>query len=300
LDSRPGSRRVPQPRRAPADRAGLRRDPRLAPRAYRLRLAPRAAARRDAPPDGRGTPSQDETDGDPDQHFPRPRRRREGSGPSVEGRRHRRRRVGCVRARTRGRARVARARQRRAAAAHRVGIGPHANEDGRARRREHSRLHRRQAAARSGSLMATATSVPSQERLSISSDGETIQADLYGRLPATRVAILVHGQNWDASGWRGVAPLFAARGVPALAVNLRGYAGSTGKTNRYRPDKPWTPVADLRAAKGALRGRGVKEIALVGSSMGGSVVLASSFEGDVECVAAIYDPAAAVPDELSK
>jgi len=120
--------------------------------------------------------------------------------------------------------------------------------------------------------MATATSVPPQERLSISSDGETIEADLYGRLPAVRVAILVHGQNWDASGWRGVAPLFVARGVPALAVNLRGYAGSTGKTNRYRPDKPWTPVADLRAAKAALRGRGVKEIA----------------------------PVAAVPDELSK
>jgi pimeloyl-ACP methyl ester carboxylesterase len=148
--------------------------------------------------------------------------------------------------------------------------------------------------------MATATSIPPQERLSISSDGETIEADLYGRLPAARVAVLVHGQNWDASGWRGVAPLFVARGVPALAVNLRGYAASTGKTNRYRAGKPWTPVADLHAAKAALRARGVKEIALIGSSMGGSAVLASSFEGDVECVVAISAPVAAVPEELSK
>ena len=148
--------------------------------------------------------------------------------------------------------------------------------------------------------MATPTSVPPQERLSFPSEGETIESDLYGRLPATRVAILVHGQGWDASGWRGVAPLFVARGVPALAVNLRGYAGSTGKTNRYRAGKPWTPVADLRAAKAALRARGVKEIALVGSSMGGSAVLASSFEGDIECVVAISAPVAAVPDELSK
>lgn len=148
--------------------------------------------------------------------------------------------------------------------------------------------------------MTTATSVPPQERLSFSSEAETIQADLYGRLPATRVAVLVHGQNWDASGWRAVAPLFVARGVPALAVSLRGYAGSTGKTNRYRPDKPWTPVADLRASKASLRDRGVKEIALVGASMGGSAVLASSFEGDVECVVAISAPVAAVPDELSK
>jgi len=148
--------------------------------------------------------------------------------------------------------------------------------------------------------MATATSVPPQERLSLSSDGEALQADLYGRLPAARVAILVHGQNWDASGWQGVAPLFVARGVPALALNLRGHAGSSGKNNRYRPDKPWTPVADLRAAKAALRERGVKEIALVGSSMGGSAVLASSFEGDVECVVAISAPVAAVPDDLSR
>ncbi|MDQ2914175.1 MAG: alpha/beta fold hydrolase, partial [Chloroflexota bacterium] len=92
----------------------------------------------------------------------------------------------------------------------------------------------------------------------------------------------------------------AARGVPAVAVNLRGYGGSSGKTNRYRPGKPWTPVADLAAAKAALRSRGVKEIALVGSSMGGSAVLASSFEADVECVVAISAPVAAVPDELSK
>jgi pimeloyl-ACP methyl ester carboxylesterase len=148
--------------------------------------------------------------------------------------------------------------------------------------------------------MATATSVPPQERLSLSSEGETIQADLYGRLPAPRVAVLVHGQNWDASGWRGVAPLFVARGVPALAVNLRGYAGSTGKTNRYRPGKPWTPVADLHAAKEALRERGVREVALVGSSMGGSAVLASSFEGDIECLVAVSAPVAAVPDELSR
>jgi pimeloyl-ACP methyl ester carboxylesterase len=148
--------------------------------------------------------------------------------------------------------------------------------------------------------MATATSVAPQQRLNFSSEGETIEADLYGRLPAARVAILVHGQNWDASGWKGVAPLFVARGVPALAVNLRGYGGSGGKTNRYRAGKPWTPVADLRAAKAALRERGVKEVALVGSSMGGSAVLASSFEEDIECVVAISAPVAAVPDELSK
>lgn len=136
--------------------------------------------------------------------------------------------------------------------------------------------------------------------LTFRSDAETLHADLYGALPAKRAAILVHGQNWDASGWREVAPRFAERGVPAVALDLRGYGRSTGKTNRYRPPTPWTPIADLRAAKAALRERGAAEIALVGSSMGGSAVLASSFEKDVESVVAVSAPVVAVPDELAK
>lgn len=138
------------------------------------------------------------------------------------------------------------------------------------------------------------------KQISFASEKETITAELYGEMPSERAAILVHGKSWDAAGWRDVAPRFAERGVPALAVNLRGYGDSTGRTNQFRPDKPWTPVADLRAAKGALRERGAREVALVGASMGGSVVLASSFENDIDCVVAISAPVAAVPDELSK
>jgi pimeloyl-ACP methyl ester carboxylesterase len=137
-------------------------------------------------------------------------------------------------------------------------------------------------------------------RLTLASDGETLVANLYGTLPAERAVILVHGSSWDASGWRDVAPRFVERGVPALAINLRGFGGSSGKTNRYQPGKPWSPVTDLRAAKAWLRDRGAREIALVGSSMGGSAVLASSFEKDVECVVAISAPVAIVPTELAK
>lgn len=146
--------------------------------------------------------------------------------------------------------------------------------------------------------MSAANALPTL--LSFASEGETLQAELYGDIPADRVAILVHGQNWDASGWRNVAPRFAARGVAALALNLRGYAGSSGRTNRYRPGGRWTPVTDLHAAKAALRERGAGEIALVGASMGGSAVLASTFENDVERVVAISAPVAAVPEELAK
>lgn len=138
------------------------------------------------------------------------------------------------------------------------------------------------------------------ETVRISSENETLLGDLYGALPAQRVAILVHGMAWDASGWRDVAERSVARGVPALALNLRGYDGSSGKTDEYAPPAPWSPVADLRAAKALLRGRGAREIALVGASMGGHAVLASSFDADIECVVPISAPVTAVPDELSR
>lgn len=126
------------------------------------------------------------------------------------------------------------------------------------------------------------------------SEGETLQADLYGILPAGRAVILCHGQSWDATGWRDIAPRFAERGVPALALNFRGYDGSTGKTG------PWTTVTDVNAAKALLRERGVREIALVGASMGGHAVLGSSFDGDVECVVSVSAPVEPIDDALSR
>ena len=134
----------------------------------------------------------------------------------------------------------------------------------------------------------------------VASEGETLLCDLYGALPSRRAAILVHGQQWDASGWREVAPRFVARGVPVLALNLRGYDGSSGKTNDFAPPAPWSPVTDLRAAKALLRERGAREIALVGASMGGHAILASSFEADVECIVSISAPVVAVADDLSR
>jgi pimeloyl-ACP methyl ester carboxylesterase len=132
------------------------------------------------------------------------------------------------------------------------------------------------------------------------SGDETLRADLYGELPAKRAAVLVHGTNWDANGWRDIAPRFVAGGVPALALNLRGHDGSTGVTEEYAPPKPWSPVSDLRVAKKLLRELGATQVALVGASLGGHAVLASSFDGDIECVVSISAPVVATPDELSR
>ena len=136
--------------------------------------------------------------------------------------------------------------------------------------------------------------------LRLRSDAETLQADLYGELPARRAVILVHGRDWDGSGWREIAPRFVARGVPALAINLRGKDGSTGTTDQFVEGKPWSAATDLHAAKRALRADGASEIALVGASLGGHAVMASSFEDDVECVVAISAPVIATPDHLSR
>jgi pimeloyl-ACP methyl ester carboxylesterase len=130
--------------------------------------------------------------------------------------------------------------------------------------------------------------------IELKSDGETLRADLYGALPAARAVILCHGQSWDASGWRDIAPRFVARGVPALALSFRGFGGSTGKTGK------WTTVTDLAAAKVWLKQAGAKEIALVGASMGGHAVLGGSFDGDIESVVSISAPVEAIDDALSK
>lgn len=138
------------------------------------------------------------------------------------------------------------------------------------------------------------------EAITLRSEAETLGATLYGSLPARRAAILVHGQRWDADGWAGEAPHFVARGIPVLAVDLRGHGRSTGTTGPYVEGQPWSPVADLAAAKAYLRERGAAEIALVGASLGGHAVLASSFDGDNECVVSLSAPVVPIADALSR
>ncbi len=137
------------------------------------------------------------------------------------------------------------------------------------------------------------------EIISLRSGHETLEATLYGALPARRAAVLVHGQQWNADGWVMEAPRFPERGVPALALDLRGHGRSTGTTGDFVPGQPWSPVADLAAAKSYLREGGVREIALVGASLGGHAVLASSWDRDNECLVSISSPVVPVPDELS-
>jgi alpha-beta hydrolase superfamily lysophospholipase len=144
----------------------------------------------------------------------------------------------------------------------------------------------------------------------IRSEGETLRADLYGEVPAKRAVVLVHGMGWDADGWRDIAPRFVARGIPALALNLRGHGGSSGTKvalgrfvdGKWHTEEPpswqsWSPIADVAAAMAMLREHGATEVALVGASLGGHAVLGTSSRADVECVVSISAPVIATPDE---
>ena len=122
--------------------------------------------------------------------------------------------------------------------------------------------------------------------------------------------VLIHGQSWDADGWRDVAPRFVAHGIPALALNLRGHDGSSGarvamgkviegkwRAEEHPPIESWSPTTDVAAATAILRERGVTEIAIVGASLGGHAALGASSGADVECVVSISAPVIAMPDE---
>lgn len=126
------------------------------------------------------------------------------------------------------------------------------------------------------------------KEIRIPSEDAQLVAALYGDLPARRAALLCHGANWDASAWTTIAPRFAQRGVPALALNFRGYDGSTGRTSRT------SVVEDVRNAVAWLRTSGARDVALVGGSMGGYAVLAASAAVSPECVIAISAPVRAM------
>jgi len=76
--------------------------------------------------------------------------------------------------------------------------------------------------------------------------------------------------------------------VPALALNFRGYNGSSGRTNRA------SAIIDVRNAAAWLRSNGAREVALLGASMGGSAVLHASASISPESVVALSAPVRAM------
>lgn len=96
-------------------------------------------------------------------------------------------------------------------------------------------------------------------------DGAQIEADLFVAPEAKRAAIFAHGAVFDKESWHPTARAVQQAGVTALSINFRGYGNSTG------PGR--ASAEDILGAVTFLKERGYGDIALVGGSMGGGVVL---------------------------
>jgi len=94
-------------------------------------------------------------------------------------------------------------------------------------------------------------------------DGGVIHADYY--LSGQSALVLAHGAAFNKESWRGLAEQLAANGFGALAIDFRGYGQSTGGS---RPDDRFE---DILAAVRYLHQEGIKQVAVLGASMGGGI-----------------------------
>ena len=106
--------------------------------------------------------------------------------------------------------------------------------------------------------------IPSPEAVSFNTeDGGVIHADYYpsGEL----VVVLAHGAVFNKESWRGLGEQLIANDIGALAIDFRGYgqsAGGSRSNDRFE---------DILAAVRYLHQRGIKQVAVLGASMGGGI-----------------------------
>ena len=84
--------------------------------------------------------------------------------------------------------------------------------------------------------------------------------------------VLAHQLRSDLCEWMPFARVLASNGFRVLAFDFRGYGASSPRAGRLTKD------ADVVAAARALRAQGVRDVALMGGSMGGTAVLTASAE----------------------
>ena len=127
---------------------------------------------------------------------------------------------------------------------------------------------------------ATGTpAVPMRDVTFATTDGVRLDGTLYGS--GTTGVALSHQVNGQQSQWMYFARVLASHGYLALTFDFRGRGASEGTPDTAKQDN------DLRAAIQFLRGQGVKKIALMGASLGGSVTLRVAATEPVTAVATL-------------
>src|SRR5262249_58066477 len=92
-------------------------------------------------------------------------------------------------------------------------------------------------------------------------DGGTVVADFYAASGSDAV-VLAHGAAFDKASWAPLAVWLAGRGHQVLAIDFRGYGGSTAGSDRRGL------FEDVLGAVRYLRSQGVTRVAVLGASMG--------------------------------
>ncbi len=95
-------------------------------------------------------------------------------------------------------------------------------------------------------------------------DGGLIYADLYGE--GEKGVVLAHGGRFNKESWAQQAQTLASAGFRVLALDFRGYGKSRGPGDSDPMDAPLH--LEVLAAVRYLRKTGVKDVSVVGGSMG--------------------------------
>src|SRR5689334_13888954 len=119
-------------------------------------------------------------------------------------------------------------------------------------------------------------------------DGVTLVADYLDAGGRDLAAVVCHGFTGSARtpAVRAIAHRVAAAGISVLAPDFRGHGRSGGLGTAGDLE-----VHDVAAAVAWLRARGYEHVAVLGWSMGGSVVLRhAGLGGDADAVVSVSSP----------
>jgi pimeloyl-ACP methyl ester carboxylesterase len=143
-------------------------------------------------------------------------------------------------------------------------------------------------------LLASALAAKDPRAASFSTlDGGKVHGNLYGDGP--HGVVLAHGMVFNKESWEEQARRLAAEGFQALAIDFRGYGGSTAGSQGKALE------LDVLAAIAYLREHGAERVSVVGGSMGGAAAAkaaALAEPGTIEALVLLAPAGVDQPEKL--